>query len=526
MRIIRLLVVSIACFTFLNSQELSNQQVIKLDLDSLVQNVVKRNAKGLSELINVKTKQNEISIQKSIYEPVFNLSVSSSKQESKTSPEDSYYSYLDSQNTNVYESKSQNYEVGFTGLLPTGGTWGIKAIQNKLSSNVIEKQAPLDEDSEFRSYLKLEFQQPLLKNAGTQITSIQESIARVNSKISVYEYENLLTELVGVTIQTYWQLYGEIEIVNSWSKLIEITNENIETLKKLVLSGKIPQTEIYDIENRLLTMKLSKIEAQERLNEKKNQLLSLLNLNIIKNDNIKFILTENIEDENIIPSLDESFTKSLKNWPEYNIAKKNLELEKISKKYIDNQSLPTLNLIADISNQALEHSSSKSLKSINSDDYQAWNVGLEFSMPIFGNKKMKYLEKNARLKLLKQRVEINSLEKNLANSLHSRIEKLKAAKRQVELLTKSLDLKNKLLEVENEKFSLGKVSIKEVLKQEFEYIEHKKKIYEMVVKWKTAEAILQKVMGQLLDTYEIEVQPKNLEKKVNTNAFSNNFNLK
>ena len=503
-----------------NESVFSNKEVIQLNLNSLIQEVVRKNSRGLVELINVKTKENELKSESFLFEPTFSAGALFSKQKTKTSPEDSYYSTLGADS--VYKSNTQNYEAGLSGLMPTGGTWEFKAIRNDLKSNVIESS----NDTEYRDYLKLSIEQPLLKNAGYEITTIKRRLAEVNKNISEEEYNKILTELVGVTIQSYWQFYGMQKTLVNWYNLIDIAQKNLSNIKELALSGKVSQTDVLDIENRLYLLQLQKIEAEDKLTEKRSQIFTLLNISASQNPNLDFILVEDIYTQSKIPTLKESLDLALSNWSEYNIAKKKLKLEMITRKYLDNQILPDLKIKADITNQSLNDSASKAFSDMSSTDYQNWNIGLEFSTPIFGNEKLKSYVDNSRLNILKAKLELNALEKNLDNSLHARIEKLKSTKKQMDLFKKGLEIKKNLLEIEKEKLAFGKTNVKKLLEEEEQYLDYERKMYERLIEWKTAEATLQKAMGTLLNTYDIKINLDNLEDKVYNDSMSNVIDFK
>lgn len=530
----KILLASLFSISLLNAQELentllkkdesifSNKDVVQLNINSLIQQVVKKNSRGLVELINVKTKENELISEEAIFEPTFSAGVLISRQKTKTSAEDSYYTSLLSTG-GVYKSNSKNYEAGFSGLMPTGGTWELKAIRNDLNSNVIETT---NIDTEYRDYVTLSIEQPLLKNAGYEITTIKQRLAKINKDISTDEYNKILTELVGVTIQSYWQFYGMQKVLISWNNLINITNKNFENIKELALNGKVPETEVLDIENRLYLLQLQKIEAQDKLLEKRNQIFTLLNISVSNNPNLEFELTENIYIQSKVPTLKDSLEQALANWSEYNIAKKKLKLETITRKYLDNQILPDLKIKANITNQSLNDSASKAFEDLSSTEYQDWSIGLEFSTPIFGNEKLQSYIKNSKLNIIKAKLELNALEKNLDNSLHTRIEKLKSSKKRMDLFKKGLEIKKELLAIENEKLLFGKTNIKKLLEEEEQYIDYERKMYEKLIDWKTAEATLQKAMGTLLTTYDIKVNLDDLEKKVYNDSMSNEIDFK
>ncbi|MBA3026680.1 MAG: TolC family protein [Sulfurimonas sp.] len=523
MRVARTLFALFCVTLSLFAQDVNDKrEAVQVDLHALVHEVVRKNAKGLSELITLKTKQNELEAQNWIFEPVFKASFLESQQKAKTSAEDFYYTDLLSSG-NVYESRSSNYEVGFSGLAPTGAQWSLSAIHNTLSSNVIESRT--GNDSEYRGYVKLGVEQPLLKNAGYDITTIQKQVATVDAEISKNEYEKLATELVGVTIQSYWELYGAQKIEENLKELVVLTKKNYETVKHLANSGRIPQTEILEMENRLYMIELEKIEATDKLLEKRNQLFSLLNIPVLSYADMEFELLEPLSSSFEIPTLQKSLESSLNNWSEYQIAQKKLEVEMITQKYVHNQLLPELNLKADVTNQSLENQNRAAMENAFKDDYQSWSVGVNFSMPIFGNQKLQKHEENTKLKILKAKLELNSLEKNLQNSLHTRIEKLQSTKNQMELFAKGLEIKKGLLEIENKKLLHGKTNVKNLLELEEEYILYQKKMYQKVVEYKTAEAILQKVMGTLLASFNIEVKVNNLEEKIESDGLSDDLNF-
>ena len=166
--------------------------------------VVKNNPKAYIEYLNTKIKLNEFDKEKALYEPIFVASVSTTAQNIQTSPEDTYF--IENKD---YNSRSNNGKLTLLGIAPTGAQWELSLENTRTKSSYLQNNGV---DKQYGSYARVDLVQPLLKNFGEDITEIKVKSAEVMAEISEVEYKKIITDLVGVSIQAYWQLYGAKEV--------------------------------------------------------------------------------------------------------------------------------------------------------------------------------------------------------------------------------------------------------------------------------------------------------------------------
>lgn len=484
------------------SVSLFSQEIKFNSISEYLNTVVKNNPKAYIEYLNRKIKFNEFDKERALYEPIFVANASRSSQNIQTSPEDSYYSFIPNED---YSSKSNNKKVSLLGIAPSGAQWELGIENTKLESNVIESKGF---DKQYGSYLRANLVQPLLKNFGRDVTEIKAQSAEVMAQISEVEYNKIITDLVGVSIQAYWQLYGAKEVYGKWENLVNITEKNLMTVKDLVKIGKLPQTEELMLENTFYLRKGELLNAKDKIAEAENQILTLLNIN--KEEQLELFLSFNDKDrENKqVYELEDTFKKAVENWDEYKKAEAKLKYSKLHENYYENQLLPELNLKMGSDFQRLDSSFQDSYTNFD-DKHNTWNVGLEFRIPIFGNEMAKKDFENSRLEVLKSKVELDYLTKSLKNSLSTKIEKVNNTRKQVAYYEKGLDIKRQLLKFENIKMIKGKVGVGDLLREEEKLIEYEIKMNEKLIDLKVSEAVLDKTSGFILDKYGVNVDEIN-----------------
>lgn len=464
--------------------------------------IVDNNPKAYGEFINKSQKFNELQKEKSIYEPVFVTGLSRISQNIQTTPEDSYYNALTNLNQD-YTSKASNRKFALVGLAPSGAQWELGIENNKLKSNVLENVKGFDQ--QYGSYLKGTLIQPLLKNFGKDVTEIKAKGAEITSRISQIQYEKMITDLVGVSIQAYWQLYGAKEVYKKWENLVEITQKNLSTIRDLVKIGKVAQTEEMMIENTLYLRQSELLNAKDKVTEIENQILTLLNIQKIRNQNLIILFDEkNIKDKDYY-ELEDVYQQAISNWEEYLTAQEKLKYAILQKDYYKNQLLPELNLKASGDLQKLDSQFEESYSNFDDTKHNTWNVGMELKIPIFGNERATKDYENACLEVLKSKIEMDSLTKTLKNSLDIKVEKVNNTRKQVEYDEKGLTIKRELLKYENIKMLKGKSSVGDLLREEEKLIEYEIKMYEKLIDLKVSEAILDKTAGVLLKKYSVDV---------------------
>lgn len=496
-------------------------QIVPISLNSLVREVIKGNYDLTSQRMKVTIAEHQTAFEEGIFEPVVNLEASYLETNVPNSAEEILSrAYLD-----VYEDQGYYAGAGIKGIFSTGAEWKLNISDGMKSSNLIDETQ--DYDREYDNDISLSLKQPLLKNFGSDITYSRINIAKTSEKIVLKEYNAKLMDLVAATVKEYWTLYGTQKLYESWKNSLAVTEKGLQNVKNMVEHGKMPATEIVEVRSAILNRKTEILRLRSKIVELQSRIMSMLNLSVIENPNLIFIAsdTPNINNKVTIAPLSVSFDKALKNLPEFELTKLKYQQEEIKTAYNENQLLPDLSLDAGVRTAGLSSEASISRKDAFSGKYVSYNVGLSFEMPITGNQQAKENYQISKLKLLDAKFEIESSKRMLNNVLHTKTEQLRNQQSRLDIYKEDMAFHSELLKIEMEKLRSGKADIRDVFDYEEKVIGAQRKLYNSIINWKLADALLDKATGELFEKYNIQVDVDNeayelINDKLNTSLYN------
>ncbi len=471
---------------------------ISASLQRIAQEVVKRNATVFSEFLQAQMAKEQITAEKGIFEPVFQTSFT----QQKIHVPNSAYDQLISRQFEYFE-RSDALDMEMTSIVPTGAKLDLKFTGNKKNSSIIEQYR--DYLYEYSNSLKFTLEQPLLRGFGTDATMVKINLAKVQSDIGDSKFEQKLMELVGVTVQVYWRLYGAQKIAQSWETSLKIAQESLKDIELRAASGRIAHTEVLEAQSLINARRAELFNAKSKAVEAQNQLMTLLNVSASDNRAVYLMPADNpFRGYIAVLNPDEYVRMALEKWPEYNIAKKNVEKEKIQVKNARDQLLPKLDLVGSVSTNSLTSDRDSAFSEVSDDRFMSWSIGLKLSIPILGNMQAKSGLTIAQMRARQAESELKSLVASLNNSIDSKVSELKSFQEQLLEYEKGLKVREQLLEMERVKFKLGRTNLKTLFSKEEEYINYQRRVYSAVVNYKVAEASLEIAAGNILTRYDID----------------------
>ena len=460
--------------------------------------VVRRNASVVGDYLQAKISQERIRAEEGIFEPLFETSLT--KQQNHTP--NTTLDVITRQQNDYFENVNE-FNVGFNGKISSGATWDLKFVDRQRSSSIIDKYRTYQ--YEYDNLLKLSLGQPILKGFGRDTMRAKIEMAKVQSEIDDSKYEQKMMELVAVTIQSYWRLYGSQQICETWERSVKIAEDALKDLRSLSVGGKAPQTDLMEAESALSSRRAELYNASSRVIEAQNQLMTLLNVSAYDFRNIQFLpIDDPFSVYTNISDGDSYVGIALVKWPEYRIARKKVESERIQVTYSQNQLLPQLDLVGSVSLNSLDQDHNPALQGVIVNDFFSWSAGLKFSLPILDNAQARGALTIARIRARQAEVELDALGKSLANSLHSKIAALISQREQLREYEKGLKIRKQLLEIEQTKLKLGHISLKKLLDQEEEYVNYQRKAFSGVMNYKLGEATFEIAVGSILEKYNVD----------------------
>jgi outer membrane protein TolC len=470
--------------------------VIRVRLEKLIHEVAQRNAGVISDYLQAKMSQERIRAEEGIFEPLFQTSLNKSRVHVPNSTED-----ILTRQQNEYNEDVLSWDMGIGGMISTGANWELKFTDRQRNSATIAKFR--NYNYEYDDLLKLSLGQPLLKGFGSDVAKAKINMAKVQSDIDENKYEQKMMELVAMTIQLYWKLYGVQQIRGTWERSLVIAEDAVKDMERRSVGGKIPQTELMEAQSTITTRRAELHSASARVVEVRNQLLTLMNVSVSDFGKVNLVAVDDpfgIED---VIGNDDPVQRALARWPEYKIARKNVEKEKIQVLYAENQFMPQLDLVGSVSYNSLDQEHRQALRDVLKDEFVSWSAGLKFSVPLLDRTQAKSSLTVARMRAKQADVELASLEKSLANSIHTKIASLQSLREQLREYEKGLKIREQLLEIEQVRLRHGHISLKSLLDQEAEHVDFQRKVLSAVVNYKLAEATFEIAMGTILEKYGV-----------------------
>ena len=487
-------------------------ETIDLKLDSLISESIKRNSNIIFDRIKSEIINNQVEYEKDIFTPQVYSNISRIKSDVPNNTQE----LLSRGNLETYSEDSTNIEAGIRGVLPTGGSWQT-ALKTKQESNSLINEYKTY-DSEYTNSLEISFTQHLLRGFGKDITLAKYHLTKAEQDIFKKEYEKKILDLMASVIQVYWKMYGLHELKKNYIQSISLNEKSVQVLEDRFKRGDVPKSELLEAKTSLMSKKADLNRVENDINNSRSNLLDLLNVSEEKNKNITFRLVDKPNAYKMEKlTVDEYFKKAIDNWPEYKIAQYKLKKEELNLKYAKDNIRPQLDLLVSLSNNTLDDSQKYDFAD---DEYVSWNLGLEFSMPIFDRQNKNALN-IAKLKKYQALKELETLNSRLFNAISAKYNSFNNAKQQVALYEEGLVFREELLRSERIGFELGNRSIKDIITQENDLITHKRKLFSSIIDWKLSEASLQKAIGELMGIYVDIEKVKNYKNNEHASTLSN-----
>jgi outer membrane protein TolC len=310
-------------------------------------------------------------------------------------------------------------------------------------------------------------------------------------------------DVMGMAIYSYWKLYGAQKLYDSWNESLKADKKLLLVIEERFKNGDAAKTEVLEAKSDILYREAEVINMKTKLQEVQNDMLTLLNVPVNKNEDIRFTLLDkpDVNSSEELLTLDQYFEISLEKWPEFMITTEKIKREEIKKRYAENQTSAQLDLTAKVWLSGLDDSGKNAVRNTLKTDFTSWYVGFEYSIPLFEDHKATNQVKISRLQKQQIELEYQSLYKGLYNALSTKLAKVIDSKKQLTLYLGGSEIKDELLMYTRDKLAMGEASVRELILQEEDQINYHRKMFQTMLDWKYAQIALDKSVGTLFDKY-------------------------
>ena len=301
------------------------------------------------------------------------------------------------------QSDVRTYESGIKQRGITGAEWSVSYALTRNWDDLVGRPLPL----RYEPIVAFQLKQPLLRDAGREVTLAGVDITRLNYKIALLGFREKSEDIATQVVSAYW---GLVQARRNAEIHQELLNRTLDTLNKVegrrgidATNVQIKQTESFVKirEAALLHAKKAILDAQEVL----MRLMADAQLNVLDEFEIIPVSEITLKVQELEPL--EVLKIAMRKNPTIQQARAGVEIADINVRVAENQKMPRLDLIASARTQGLHEDADTSHDRLKSGDYASYAVGLSLDYPL-GNRQRE-------AELLRRRLERRQAIANLQN---------------------------------------------------------------------------------------------------------------
>lgn len=347
-----------------------------------------------------------------------------------------FFSNLSFQNTNEPNigsaaTQSQTFQSSL-GLRRTLVSGGRLTVQHELSYFESKPPGPTTTNqTAFPSAVTLQWDQPLLRNFGTEVTQAEIRVARNAERNAVETLRRDLMRVASDTESRYWELVQAYQDVLILQRLLD---RGIRVRDQLIQRAPLDANaaQIADAMSRVTTRQDDLISAQTQLALISDQLKTLVNdPEFPAGSTILLIPSDFPIDQPVRYSLSESIRSALRYRPEIQSAILAIDDASIRQTVSRNARLPDLSLRLQAKYSGLNDQVHESYNDIWAGNFASYVAGLTFEMPI-GNRRA---EGDYRRRVLERMQSVLAYR----NTVQTTVAEVLSALRQVALFYKRIE---------------------------------------------------------------------------------------
>ena len=355
------------------------------------------------------------------------------------------------------------FNLGLSELIPTGAQASV-AWTNSRSKT---KSSYYFLNPSYNSGLTLSLTQPLLKGFGTDVTRSNIEVARRNRKISLLEFERIVTTTLQQVESAYWNLVYTRENLKVQQESLKLAQDLLAQTRTRVRIGTSAPIDIVQSEATVAAREQGIISAENAVQAAADQLKQLMGFENLADWDSKIVPLDSLGEPGGPVDLDESIHTALKDRVELKEQVVNEEIRRIGVLVADNATKPQLDLslnygrigvdgTVNVPGEGVTASGGwgDAIQQIWNENYNQWSAGVNVTFPL-GNH-------DARATLAQRRFQLESAKQAIAAERQQIIAEVRGAVRNLADSAKSItasvkarELAEQNLDAEQKKFANG-----------------------------------------------------------------------
>jgi outer membrane protein TolC len=354
----------------------------------------------------------------------------------------------------TFDQRTQSVTLDATSNLPTGGNVDLNYSPARTSVNQNVAGGFLFNPS-YTGGLALTLTQPLLRNAGIDVTKTFIRVAQNNAIVEEHVFRDRVLTVLASVEQTYWEVVFANENLKVAEAALKAAQELLATNRAKAKAGIMSIVDVLQAEAAVASRVEQILIADKAIRDQEDQLRRLLNP---AEEDLRQDLRLTPLDQPVVTleaiSLQEAIDTAIEQRPEIFQAKKNMETSDLNTKFAKNQILPTLSFQGTMGMAGLGSNYSNSVNSNFNGDFYNYGAGLVLSYPL-GNRsawstynKRQLEEKNAEASLV-------SVRQQIIVGVREAVRRVQTDFKRIETTRSARIMAEKQLQAEQERLKVG-----------------------------------------------------------------------
>jgi len=354
----------------------------------------------------------------------------------------------------IFDQRNSSVTVDATQNLITGGNVNLNYSPTRTNVNQ-EVAAGFLYNPAYTGGLALTLTQPLLRNAGIDVTKTFIKVAQNNADVEQHVFRDRVMTVLATVEQTYWELVFANENLKVAQAALKAAEELLATNRAKTKAGVMSIVDVLQAEAAVASRVEQVLVAEKSIRDQEDQLRRLLNPGEedLRQD---MRLTPTDAPVTVLEplSLQETIDIAIEQRPEIVQAKKNVESGELNKQFAKNQILPTLSFQGTMGLAGLGADYPQSVQRNFSGDFYNYGAGLVLSYPL-GNRSAVSTYNKRQLESRNAETTLASVRQQIIVGVREAVRRVQTDFKRIETTRSARIMAEKQLQAEQERLKVG-----------------------------------------------------------------------
>jgi outer membrane protein TolC len=390
--------------------------------------------------------------------------------------------------------------LGITELLQTGTAVSVSTSLDRTQNNPASLAALTGfYNPAYTSDLTVSVTQPLLRGAGTAVTTATLNRARIGQQRAGFDFKAQALNIVQQTEGAYYNLVYAREQLGVYKVSLDLANRLLDEAQEKKTVGTATDIDVLLGQVGVANARSNVLSAEKSVKDNADALLALIG---------RFELdaplgTTKLEDfSGQLPVIESSYQLAMRNQPDYISAKMQLDQFKLDLSVAKDALKPTLNLNGALGFNGTKGSGSDAFSSAADRDNNTWQVGFTLSYP-WGQVSDKARYHQSLSTLNQQTLIVRQLEQSILVQVRSAVRAVETNSEKVKIAALAAEYSAKQYDLELARFAAGLATSREVLQTQSDLENARVAELQARITLQNSISALHRLEGSSLDRYHL-----------------------